>query len=140
MNPSAPTSNVKRPTDQLLISNWVFNVAYLASFLIAASTIFLSKGTVSSNVRSVLVATEKMTISGRSRVSILVRPGIVGLPEKSKFICQSDAWLASSIERILLGRLELASPFLTNLIAGGLEVLQVALRRLIFLTSPIRSL
>ena len=140
MNPNAPTSKVNRPTVQSLSSNWVFNFAYLASFLIAASTILRSKGTVSSNMKSVLVAKEKMTRSGRERVSTLVWPGIVGLPEKSKLICQSEALLALRIELVLLGRLGLGSPFLTNLIEGGRGVLQLALRRLIDLTSPIKSL
>ena len=59
---------------------------------------FLSRGTVASNQNKVLVAREKMTISGRDLVSTRDRAGIVGLPKKSKLTCQSDALLTSSMD------------------------------------------
>ena len=81
-----------------------FKEAYLASFLIAASTIFRSRGTVSSNQRRVFVDKENITISGRDLVSTKDWPGMVELPKKSKFICQSEAFFVSRMEQGALGR------------------------------------
>ena len=140
MKPRAPISKIKSWTDQPLSWRSVLREAYLTCFFRAACTMLRSSGTVCSNQRSVLVTTEKTTISGRWLVSTLVRPGIVGLPEKSKLICQSDADLASKMELKTFRQKGLRAPSLINFLVGTEKGTREALRLLVFFTRPKRSL
>ena len=99
---------------------------------------------------------EKNHIWYKSQIKIVTREGVTIFcvictkfyaprraplpPKKSKFICQSEAFFVSRMERWKLGRFNLVLPSLMNRIGGAADDFQALFLRFSIFTKPTKSL